>query len=62
MGQEDDNPSTTQLDSHANMVVVGKHATVFAQVPGTSADVKPFSTDCSKLEFVSIVDVAMPYD
>ena len=52
---------TTQLDSHANMVVVGSQATVFGQ-SGRSADVKPFSNDCSKLESVPIVDAAVAYD
>ena len=61
MGGGDDHGTSTQLDSHANMVVVGQHATVFGH-SGKSADVRPFSNDCSKLESVPIVDAAMAYD
>ena len=57
----DEEVASTQLDSHANMVVVGKHATVFGH-SGKSADVRPFSSDCSKLESVPIVDAAVAYD
>ena len=53
--------TSTQLDSHANMAVVGDHATVFSR-SGRKADVKPFSSDCSKLESVPIVDAAVAYD
>ena len=60
-GGGDDHGTSTQLDSHANMVVVGQHATVFGH-SGKSADVRPFSNDCSKLESVPIVDAAMAYD
>ena len=61
MGTDDDEPATTQLDSHANMVVVGSHATIFGKT-GKSCDVRPFSSDCSKLERVPIVDAALAYD
>ncbi len=61
MGNHDENQSTTQLDSHANMVVVGSQATVFGQ-SGKSADVQPFSNDCSKLKSVPIIDADMAYD
>ena len=61
MGDNDDKSSTTQLDSHANMVVVGKHATVFGKT-GKAADVRPFSNECSKLESIPIVDAAVAYD
>ena len=43
------------------MVVVGSHATVFGHL-GKSADVRPLSNDCSKLESVPIVDAAVAYD
>ena len=62
MGNSDRYETTTQLDSHANMAVVGCHASVFGQVPGRCADVRPFSSDCSKLESVPIVDAAVAYD
>ena len=61
LGNNDGEESTTQLDSHANMVVVGQQATVFGQ-SGKSADVRPFSSECSKLESVPIVDAAVAYD
>ena len=61
MGDNDDHQTSTQLDSHANMVVVGSHASVFGH-SGRSADVRPFSSDCSKLESVPIVDAAVAYD
>jgi len=43
------------------MVVVGSHATIFGKT-GKSCDVRPFSSDCSKLERVPIVDAALAYD
>ena len=58
---KDDEISTTQLDSHANMVVVGNNATIFSN-SGKSADVRPFSSECSKMESVPIVDAAIAYD
>ena len=61
MGNQGDLDSSTQLDSHANMVVVGGHASVFG-CSGKSADVRPFSSDCSKLESVPIVDAAVAYN
>ena len=61
MGIDKNEPTTTQLDSHANMVVAGGHATVFGK-SGKSCDVRPFSSDCSKLESVPIVDAAVAYD
>ena len=38
MGNDDEKAVTTQFNSHANMVVVGSHATVFGR-SGKSADV-----------------------
>ena len=61
MGDDDENMATTQLDSHANMIVVGRQATVFGS-SGKHADVRPFSNNCSKLEAVPIVDAAIAYD
>ena len=61
MGIDDEETTTTQLDTHANMVVLGSQATVFGQ-SGRRCDVRPFSSDCSKLESVPIVDAAMAYD
>ena len=61
MGKDGNESAKTQLDSHSNMVVVGSHATIFGQ-SGKSADVRPFSNDCSKLESFLIVDAAVDYD
>ena len=54
-------PSTTELDSHANMVVVGRQASIISQ-SGIHAEVKPFSNDCGTLERIPIVDAAIGYD
>jgi hypothetical protein len=52
---------TTELDSHANMVVVGKHATIIART-GRHAEVQAFSNECNTLQKVPIVDAAIAYD
>ena len=43
------------------MVVVGCDATVI-DCSGKCADVRPFPTDCSRLETVRIIDMAVAYD
>ena len=53
--------STTELDSHANMVVVGEQATVISD-SGIHAEVRAFADDCKTLERVPIVDAAIAYD
>ena len=55
------NIPTTELDSHANMVVMGKQATVIS-TSNTFAEVRPFSDDCNRLTEVPIVDAAVAYD
>ena len=40
---------TTELDSHANMVVAGKHATIVART-GRHAEVQAFSNECNALQ------------
>ena len=52
---------TTELDTHANMVVMGEQATIISQ-SGTFAEVKAFSDDCKKLERVPIIDAGFAYD
>ena len=59
--EDKDDTTTTHLDSHANMVMAGRHATIISK-SGKSADVRPFSKDCSKMMAVPIVDVAVAYD
>lgn len=61
MGKRGDNESTTELDSHANMVVMGRNATVIAWT-GETAEVHAFSDECDALERVPIVDAATAYD
>ena len=63
MGRKDDEnkASTTELGSHANMIVVGAQATIIQQ-SGRSAEVRAFSDECSKLEKIPIVDAVIAYD
>ena len=60
MSQEDEeeNVSRTELDSHANMAVMGKHCTIVGD-SGKTAKVNAFSPECNILENVKIVDVAL---
>ena len=53
-------PSRTELDSHANMPVVGKHAYIISD-SGKVADVSPFTPDYNSME-IPIVDAAIQYD
>ena len=53
--------SSTELDSHANMVVVEKQATVISE-SGLHAEVKAFADDCGTLDQIPIVDAAIAYD
>ena len=52
---------STQLGSHANMVIVGQHAIIINWL-GKSAYVRPLFIDCSKLESVPIVEAVVAYD
>ena len=51
----------TELDSHANMIVVGKNAFVFSRVNGRTCEVTPFSSDLGTVKEVPIVDAAIAY-
>ena len=51
--------SCTELDSHANMPVVGKHAYIIAET-GKKVDVSPFTPDY-KLLTVPLVDAMVKY-
>ena len=53
--------STTKLDSHANMVVVGSQATIISQ-SGSFAEVWAFAKDCKTLDQIAVVDVAFVYN
>eukprot|EP00957_Ditylum_brightwellii_P113116 8626987-Ditylum_brightwellii.AAC.1 len=52
--------SRTELDSHANMSVVGKHALILSHT-GCVADVNPFTPDYKSMR-VPIVHAALKYD
>ena len=60
-GMDGDIDSRTDLDSHANMCVVGRNAIV-VHTSGRHADVKAFSPDINTLQQVPIVDAAVVYD
>jgi len=51
----------TEVDSHANMVVLGKDAFVF-ESSGRKCNVRPFSDELGIATDVPIVDGAMAYD
>ena len=53
--------SRTELDSHANMVVVGQHAFIINNT-GKTAEVSPFTSSYDSLKNVPIVDAIIAYD
>ena len=53
--------SRTELDSHANMVVVGRNCTVFDST-GKTCTVNSFAESAGRLEHVPIVDAVVAYD
>ena len=55
-----DTSHDTELDSHANMVVVCKHALVTAHT-GKTVEVQPFSPDCQTMTSVPIVDAVIKW-
>ena len=52
--------SRTELDSHANMPVVGRHAFIISDT-GRIADVNAFTPDYEPMQ-LPIVDAAIQYD
>jgi len=60
MGDETDEMSRTDLDSHANMPVVGRHAYVISDT-GRTAEVNAFTPDYKAMN-VRIVDAAVKYE
>jgi D-arabinose 5-phosphate isomerase GutQ len=54
---ETDEESRTELDSHANMAVVGRHAFIISD-SGRTADVNQFTPDCESMQ-VPIVDAGV---
>ncbi len=59
-GTGHDEDSRTELDSHANMPVVGRHAYIISDT-GRVADVSPFTPDYSSMK-IRVVDAAVQYD
>ena len=59
-GNGENEESRTELDSHANMPVVGRHALVIADT-GKTVSVCPFTPDYQALN-VKMVDAAVQYD
>ena len=60
---DDDTPlPRTELDSHANMVVLGANAFIFDRVQDRRCDVSPFDPSLGKATSVPIVDGAIAYD
>jgi hypothetical protein len=51
----------TELDSHANMAVLGKHAYIFEST-GKTCNVKPFTDDLGMVTDIPVVDGALAYD
>ena len=51
----------TELDSHANMVVLDKECFTF-EATGKTCNVEPFSTALGIVQDILIVDVALSYD
>ena len=57
---DDSNESRTELDSHANMPVVGKNAYIVAET-GRTVDISPFTPDYKAMT-VPLVNAAIQYD
>ena len=55
-----DDSSRTELDSHANMPVIGKNAYILSKISET-VDVAPFTPDNNPIR-VGLVDAASKYD
>ena len=56
----EESTSRTDLDSHANMVVVGRHAYILSDM-GRTAKVNPFMPDYKSMQ-APIIDAAMQYE
>ena len=52
--------SRTELDSHANMPVIGKNAYILSKI-GETGDVAPFTPDYKPIS-VELVDAALKYE
>ena len=61
VGIYDGRPSLTELDSHANMIVIGKQC-LEVNNTGKTAHVDSFSKDVGSISSVRIVDAICAYD
>ena len=61
MDKDGDESFRTDLDSHANMVVVGKYAEIINDAGRRAEDI-PFTPDYESLSKVPIVDAAIVCD
>ena len=52
----------SELDSHANMIVLGSHSFVFDKVQDQTCDVMPFDPGLGTARQIPIVDGAVAYD
>ena len=52
----------TELDTHANMIVLGRHCFIFDTVEGRHCDVQPFDKALGSMRGVPVVDAAIAYD
>ena len=55
-----DESSRTELDSHANMSVIGKNTYILSKI-GEAVDVAPFTLDFKPIR-VELVDAALKYE
>ena len=60
MYDHDIGKARTEIESYANMVVVGKHATIFSDA-GNKVNVSTFTPDYQSLGKLSMVDAAVEY-
>ena len=58
--EDTDELSRTELDSHANMPVIGKNAYILSKI-GETVDVAPFTPDYNPIR-VELLDAALKYD
>ena len=53
--------SKSELDTHANMIVLGKECFIF-EPTGKTCNVEPFNTDLGIAQNIPVVDAALAYD
>lgn len=58
--EKHENNSRTELDSHANMLVVGRNVVILSDT-GRTTQVSTFTLEYKSLQGIKIVDVALQY-